>query len=38
MGTIRAVLLDKDKSGKANGKCVLCGKETDKLVYFARAY
>jgi prolyl-tRNA synthetase len=38
MGTIRAVLLDKDKSGKANGKCILCGKETDKLVYFARAY
>jgi len=38
MGTIRAVLLDKDKSGKANGKCVLCGKETAKLVYFARAY
>ncbi len=38
MGTIRAVLLDKDKSGKAKGKCVLCGKETDKLVYFARAY
>jgi prolyl-tRNA synthetase len=37
MGTIRAVLLDKDKSGKANGKCILCGKETDKLVYFARA-
>ncbi len=38
MGTIRAVLLDKDKSGKAKGKCVFCGKETDKLVYFARAY
>jgi len=38
MGTIRAVLLDKDKSGKTNGKCVLCGKETAKLVYFARAY
>ncbi len=38
MGTIRAVFLDKDKRRKANGKCVLCGKETDKLVYFARAY
>ncbi len=38
MGTIRAVLLDKDKSGKANGKCVLCGKDADKFVYFARAY
>jgi len=34
MATIRAIPLEKTGAGK----CILCNKESDKLVYFARAY
>jgi prolyl-tRNA synthetase len=37
MATIRVILLHEDRSS-AEGKCFLCGKKSDNLAYFARAY
>ncbi|UCC38484.1 MAG: proline--tRNA ligase [Candidatus Aminicenantes bacterium] len=37
MATIRVVPLEQDKQ-KAQGKCVCCGKDSDAMVYFAKAY
>lgn len=37
MMTIRVVLLEKGEN-EARGKCVFCGKKSDSLVYFAKAY
>lgn len=37
MVTIRIIVL-KEESPKSLGKCVLCQKESENLVYFARAY
>jgi prolyl-tRNA synthetase len=37
MATIRVILLEKDES-KADGECILCGKKSNEVAYFARAY
>ncbi len=37
MATIRVVLAPEQSSGE-KGVCIACGKQTDKVVYFARAY
>jgi len=37
MATIRVIPLEEDTS-MAQGSCILCGKKSDKLAYFARAY
>jgi prolyl-tRNA synthetase len=37
MATIRVILLEKDES-KAEGECILCGKKSNEVAYFARAY
>ncbi len=37
MATIRVIPLEKDRS-RAEGKCILCGKKSENLAYFARAY
>lgn len=37
MATIRVIALEKEKAS-AGGKCIVCGKKSENLVYFARAY